>query len=309
MKSLEAFHSLCAVVTFILSLWTKLESICVAPFQSAFWGLANHFDAPVQRSWLDQFTKTHVCSLALGACTGCFIDPYTSPWGHGWTVLFKLEFKFGLFGGQTSSIHHLLSQASLASFTSHSFHLLNILNQPYLLSEMPRCCNSNLLSYPLDSLHKNFSLLLQTLLQHHLRCLSLHLHLQSHPIPLLILINIKGRPWLVEGKQKHEALESLSDRQSRKDQEISAAQKGYSKTCTMFRWEEIQGHHLHVKVDCIEVPGLWHDYPASQCVYHGHINEWDLCPPIPPFSEVLTQEDLAKMQQYDDELDASDNAP
>ena len=119
-----------------------------------------------------------------------------APGVHGWTVLFELGFKSGSYGGQTSSIHHLLSQASLASFTSHSFHLLNILNQPYLLSEMPRCCNSDLLSYPLDSLHKNFSLLLQTLLQHHLRCLSLHLHLQSHPIPLLILINVKGRPWL-----------------------------------------------------------------------------------------------------------------
>ena len=157
-----------------------------------------------------------------------------APGVHGWTVLFELGFKFGLYGGQTSSIHHLLSQASLASFTSHSFHLLNILNQPYLLSEMPRCCNSDLLSYPLDSLHKNFSLLLQTLLRHHLRCLSLHLHLQSHPIPLLILINIKGRPWLVEGKQKHEALESLSDRQSRKDQEISAAQKGTPKPVPCF---------------------------------------------------------------------------
>ena len=77
----------------------------------------------------------------------------------------------------------------------------------------------------------------------------------------------------------------------------------------MFQWEEIQGHHLHVKVDRIEVPGVWHDYPASGRVYHSHINEWDLCPPIPPFSEVLTQEDLAKMQRYDDELDASDNAP
>jgi len=112
---------------------------------------------------------------------------------------------------------------------------------------------------------------------------------------------------LSEGKRKREASETSFETQSRKDREISAAQKGYSKSCTVFQWEEIQGHYLRVKVDRAEVPDIWNDYPASRRVYHGHINEWDLCPPIPPFSEILTQHDLAEMEQYDDELDAFNN--
>ena len=95
-----------------------------------------------------------------------------------------------------------------------------------------------------------------------------------------------------------------SETQSRKDREIYAAQKGYSKSCTVFEWEEIEGHYLRVKVDRAEVPSLWHDYPASRRVFHSHINEWDLCPPIPPFSEILTLQDRTEIQQYDDELEA-----
>ena len=81
MRSQEAFHSLSAVVSFILSLWTKPDSIRTAPFRSAYWGLTNRFDAPVHRSWLDQLSQTHVCNITLGVRAGCFINSYTSCWG------------------------------------------------------------------------------------------------------------------------------------------------------------------------------------------------------------------------------------
>ena len=66
---------------------------------------------------------------------------------------------------------------------------------------------------------------------------------------------------------------------------------------------------MHTKVNRSEVPDVWNDYPASRRIYHSHVNKWDLCPPIPPFSDELTQHDLVEIQQYNDELDAFDNAP
>jgi hypothetical protein len=111
------------------------------------------------------------------------------------------------------------------------------------------------------------------------------------------------------GKTKKMETESSSERNSRENREVHAARSGYSKTCTVFIWEEAQGFHLRVKVDRREVPDVWNDYPASRRVFHSHINEWDLCPPIPPFSDELTPDDYAEMQRYDDELDAADNVP
>ena len=87
MRSQEAFHSLCAIISFILSLWTKPDGLLAVPFRSAFWGLANRNYTPINRSWLDLFSQTHVCNITLGFRPGCFINPYTSCWGP-WLVNF-----------------------------------------------------------------------------------------------------------------------------------------------------------------------------------------------------------------------------
>lgn len=79
--SRDAFHSLCAVVTFIPSLWTKEQAIPGRPFGPAFWALVNRNYNAVLYSWLDHFPQTLVCNTSLDIRPGRFIDPYTSLWG------------------------------------------------------------------------------------------------------------------------------------------------------------------------------------------------------------------------------------
>ena len=240
MKSLEAFHSLCAVVTFILSMWTKLESICVAPFRSAFWGLANHFDASVQQSWLDQFTKTHVCSLALSACTGCFIDLYTSPWGPWLDCFVRAGVQVWVVWGPDILNTPPSFSSKLSKFYQPFFPPLE-----YIESALSSFRNAQVLQFrspfvptgfPTQELQPPFtnpspapsevSQPPPSSAEPPHPPPNSHQHQGETLAEILVC--------LAEGKRKHEALESLSDRQSRKDQEISAAQKGYSKTCTMF---------------------------------------------------------------------------
>lgn len=320
MRSQEAFHSLCAVVSFILSLWTKSESLVARPFRSAFWGLANRLYVPINRSWIDVFSQTQVCNVKLGVRAGCFIDPYTSRWGP-WLVNFvRAGVQVWLVWGKGDTKPSFSTQRSRSYLPffpppnviekAHSVFLENQASPllPPLVPEDP-------LARHLTPFHPSTPPVNPST--------SSRPSVVSQPPPPSseppspppnsrqrrgeTLADFLSR--LEGGKQRHEASETPSEAQSRRDREIFAAQKGYSKSCTVFQWEETQGHYLRVKVDRAEVPGLWHDYPASRRVYHSHIKEWDLCPSIPPFSKALTQQDLKEIQQYEDELDAFDNAP
>ena len=350
MRSQDAFHSLCAVVSFVLSLWTKPDSPCTAPFRSAFWGLTNRINNPVHRSWLDQFSQTHVCNNTLGVRAGCFINPYTSCWGP-WLPNFvragvQVWVVWGLdvinkkpsFSNQGSLFYEQLlppldlilsAQARWQETQNQALQL----RTPFIPACFPTQNPIPFCSPTTSGVEKLQPPFIDTVspIPHPFEPSTSSVEQQPslppsvvsdpapssaeppHPPP-----NSRQRRGetlhqfldrLAEGKRKLEASETSSENQTRKAREISAAQKGYSKTCTVFEWEENNGHYLRVKVDRAEVPGLWHDFPASRRVYHSHLNEWDLCPPIPPFSEILTPQDLAEIQQYDDELDAFDNAP
>lgn len=314
MRSQEAFHSLCAVVTFILSLWTKPDGLVTAPFRSAFWGLANRFNAPIHRSWLDRFSQTQVCNITLGVRPGCFINPYTSCWGP-WLVNFvRAGVQVWVVWGQD-----VIDRAPSLSIQPSMFYQ-NFLPPLEVIKSAQSLFRKNQAS----KLPSPFVSALEA-------TVSFAIHPSTSSAPYVVSQNPpspaeppsppsnsrqhRGETLaeflarLAEGKKRREASETLSETQSRRDREISATQKGYSKFCTVFQWEETQGHHLRVKVDRSEVPGLWNDYPSSRRVYHSHIDEWDLCPPIPPFSETLTQQDLVEIQRYDDEVAASDDAP
>ena len=315
MRSQEAFHSLCAVVSFILSLWTKPDGLLAAPFRSAFWGLANCNYAPINRSWLDLFSQTHVCNITLGFRPGCFINPYTSCWGP-WLVNFvRAGVQVWVVWG--SDIFDR-KPSPCSKYYEPFLPPLEVIK-----SVRSRFLEPKALQFPPPFVPANFPTLFNPSTSSAERCPSLAPSLTPQPPASSVepphpppnsrqrhgetLAEFLAR--LAEEKQRREGSETSSEAQSRKDREIAAAQRGYSKSCTVFQWEETQGHYLRVKVDRVEVPGLWHDYPASRHIYHSHINKWDLCPPIPPFSECLTQQDLAEIQQYDDELDASNNAP
>jgi hypothetical protein len=341
MRSQNAFHSLCAVVTFILSLWTKPDSLCVAPFRSAFWGLTHRINVPVQPSWLDQFSQSLVCNITLAFRTGCFINPYTSCWGpwlpnfvragvQVWVVwgLDVINTKPSFLSQPTKFYENFLPTLELIKSTKSQFQETQALQlpSPFLPAGFPISFTPSITSSPLRPpfVADVFPI------QHTIEPSTTSVEQDPSPAPSVVsqslpsaaeppqpLPNSRQRRGetlpdflnrLAEGKRTRETSETSTATQSRIDREISAARKGYSKSCTVFEWKEIQGHYLRVKVDRIEVPGLWNEYPASRRVYHSHINEWDLCPPIPPFSETLTQQDIAEIEQYDDEIDAFDNA-
>lgn len=318
MRSQEVFHSLCAVVSFILSLWTKPDGLCAAPFRSAFWGLANRNYVPIIHSWLDLFSQTHVCNITLGFRPGCFINPYTSCWGP-WLVNFVCA------GVQVWVVWGPDIIETKPPFLSLRSKYYEPFLPPLEVIQSVRSCflENQALRFPPPFVPANLPTLFNPSTSSAEQCPSPTPSLMPQP-PASSMEPPHPPPnscqhhgetlaeflaHLAEEKQSHEHSETSSEAQSRKDQGIAAAQRGYSKSCTVFQLEETQGHYLRVKVDHVEVPGLWHDYPASQRIYHSHINEWDLCPPIPPFSECLTQQDLAEIQQYDDELDAFNNAP
>ena len=349
MRSQDAFHSLCAVVSFILSLWTKPDGLFKAPFRSAFWGLANRNYAPVNRSWIDRFSQTHVCNITLGVRPGCFINPYTSCWGP-WLVNFVragvqvwivwgpdvIDTKPSFVSQRSKFYEPFLPPLEVIKGVQSRFRETQALRllSPFVPTDFPTQdpipCNPSTSSVEqLQPPFVNAGCPIRPPKPFNPSTSSVELSpsptsffgpnpppsSEEPPLPPPNSRQRRGETLaeflarLTEGKQRCEASETLSEKQSRKDREIAAAQKGYSKSCTVFQWEETQGHHLRVKVDRAEVPGLWHDYPASRRIYHSHINEWDLCPPIPPFSENLTEQDLAEIQQYDNELDAFDNAP
>ena len=347
LRSQEAFHPLCAVVTFILSLWTKSDSLRAAPFRSAYWLLTHRFDAPLQPSWIDQFSRTHVCNITPAFRAGCFVNPYTSCWGPWLSNFVRAGIQVWVVWGRDvlnfkpsfSSQHckffepflpplEVIQKAKSTFEESNALHLRSPFVPAWVPTRDPAPFTPSAAS--VEQLRLPF-VAADSPIQHPIEPSTSSVELPPSPAPSVApqpptlaaeapqpppnsrqrrgeaLVDFLNR--LAEGKRKSEALETSSETQSRIDREISATKKGYSKSSTVFQWEEIQGHYLRVKVDRIEIPGLWNDFPASRRVFHSHLNEWDLCPPIPPFSEILTQEDLTEMQQYDDELDALDNAP
>jgi hypothetical protein len=303
MRSQEAFHSLSAVVTFILSLWTDSESLCSAPFHSAFWGLANRNYSPVHRSWIDRFSRTHVCKITLGIRPGCLINPYTSRWGPWLDHFVRAGVQVWVVWGGPDVIHNR------PSFSNKAYDVF-LPPDEVILEAKSRFRETQALQLPSPLVPADFPTQDST---------PFNPSTQQHPSPpsssaepplpppssrqrrgetlAEFLVRLK------EGKLRREASETSSECQSRREREIAAAQKGYSKSCTVFQWKQTQGHYLRVKVDRVEVPDVWYDYPASRRVYHGHLNEWDLCPPIPPFFEHLTQQDVVEIQQFDDELE------
>jgi hypothetical protein len=309
-RSQEAFHSLSAVVTFILSLWTKSDGLISLPFRSAFWGLANRFNAPINRSWIDRFYHTQVCNITFGVRTGCFVDPYTSSWGR-WLVNFVRA------GVQVWVVWGKGVIENKPSFsTVRSRHYEQFLPPLHVVlsahSQFRENQASPLLPPFLPVLTPSFNLSTSSAPS----VASLPPPSSSEPpSPPHNSRQHRGETLaaflsrLESRKKERETLETSTQAQSRRDQEKNALEKGYSKTCTVFQWEETQGHYLRVKVDRAEVPGLWNDYPASRRVYHSGLNEWDLCPPIPPFSESLTQQDLVELEQYEEELAAFEFAP
>jgi len=328
--SRDAFHSLCAVVSFILSLCTHPGSCRGDPFKSAFSNLANRIHDPVNRSWLDRFAQTFVCKVSIGVRPGCFINPYTTVWGP-WLANFvragvqvwvawgpevfdkelcisRLRYDFiKEFFPPTDTIHKARSRFEEtqklrlhAPFVDSDFPIL-----PPVPSAEPSTSNSPPANprtfHPAQSVGPPKP--------------TYPPPSAEPPQPPPGSRQRRGEtlaeflPRLAEGKMKRMQSETLPERQARESREVSATEKGYSKSCTVFQWEEARGFYLRAKVNRSEVPAIWNDYPASRRVYNSHINEWDLCPPIPPFSDELTAYDLVDIQQYDDELDAFDNAP
>lgn len=312
-RSREAFHSLCAVVTFILSLWTKEDGLEGRPFSSAFWGLTNRSYAPVLNSWLDRFVQTFVCNISLGIRPGCFIDPCYSVWGPWLEHFVRVGVQVWIVWGNNTTPELCKSKIRCSSYQKFlpPIELVKKVQSEALRdfasrSEQPWMLNANVSTN--DGLASIPSHSDSTL---HMPPDAPTEPPQPHPNSRQrrgeTLVDFLSR--VEAGRKKRLESESSSEKQSRESREVHAARSGYSNTCTVFIWEETQGYHLRVKVDRSEVPNIWHDYPASRRVFHSHINEWDLCPPIPPFSDQLTEKDYAEMQQYDEELNAADNAP
>ena len=253
---------------------------------------------------LGLISLTHVCDIRLGVRPGLFINPYRSCWGS-WLENFvragvqvwvvwgpEVIQKKPTFLSPRSKLFEdflppldLIKSVRSKSQESEAFQLISPFLPPsppsattYVVSQPPPSSSAPSIPPP-NSRQRRGETLAEFLVR------------------------------LEEGKRKREASETPSEAQSRRDRENSAIEKGYSKSSTVFIWEETAGHYLRVKVDRGEVPAIWSDYPASRRVYHSHVNEWDLCPPIPPFSETLTQQDIEEIQQYDDELDAFNSAP
>jgi hypothetical protein len=345
-RSQDAFHSLCAVVSFVLSLWTKANGLQDAPFRAPFWGLANRNYAPLIRSWLDRFSQTHVCKITAGFRPGCFINPYTSRWGP-WLVNFVragvqvwvvwgpgvVEMKPSFESLRSKHYEEflppldlILSVRSLTQETGHLQLPSPLVPADHLTQDRmphnPSTSSVNQVQPPFENMG--------TPIQHSVPSTSSIEQDPSTapfwesesppstagpPTPPPNSRQHRGETLVVfltrlaDGKKRREASETSAETQARRSREIAAAQKGYSKTCTVFQWEEMQGHYFRVKVNRVEVPDLWNDYPASRRIYHSHINEWDLCPPIPPFSEQLSEQDLADIQQYENELEAFHRNP
>lgn len=102
--------------------------------------------------------------------------------------------------------------------------------------------------------------------------------------------------------------EPPADKQRRVAREEMAKNHVYAKKSTFFVWEEQEdGTYRREKVNSKQVSDEWENFTRNQRRYTGHLNQWDLCPQLPRYSEENRKE--TQPDHFDDSDSGSDEEP
>ena len=307
-NTLHAFRLLSAFVSFTLSLWiTEYESNC---FDRPFQRLMNRPVDPIPPIYLDHLRDSVVCRILPGLRPGGFLNLYYTKWGRVMFRFCRFCVPFWMIWGHEkmyktitpfdSSISQFLPEAWIIEKLKERQATFSLLVLPDAKGFGPVQSQTDLSSPSnngIDCPLPKYAIMDNTdALPNSGEGWEMSGNTDTVDRSLIVdTYRSAQRPketWesfrvrMEEGLERHKAVESEKDRQSREALEDSARQNGYSKKTTVFIWEEDEVNrefYRRTKVDRADVPKDWSYCTEHQRIYWSHRNEWDLVPHLPRY--------------------------
>jgi hypothetical protein len=332
-----AFHSLCALLTFSLTIWlTEYEDDC---FDKAFKALAAASSEEIPRVWIDQLQNSVICDLSIGAHPGGFLDGYKTLWGQFFHKFCRARIPIWVLwgidnhgrGASDAELYkrYFPPKDVLLTLRSQSLVYGRVVLPTYLTSSIETQPTSTGSSHlPASSQHSQEPAPPRPL-DH---ALSRSWNNPTPPDPFLhsggetlkpqhqSLRAVhagsgqrSGETWeefaarMEKGLDERKRMETDNERKSRLSLEAHAMKHGFSVKSRVFLWEQDEqdpSFYRRTLLNRSEVEANWEGFTERQRRYWSHKNQWDLCPQIPPHASAEMEfKEQARIEALDDEDD------